>query len=411
MTRALTGSAPKISVSKRTGRTTIHLPKISGSPIAIPYSDIPTISVDMGGSETKIGVMEGNSAVHIMTLPPYVLVEDVPKGTARRVSRQSGANEIGGISALLTSGSGEKTSDSHDDDEKEAIDKNHVSFERKGRRISGGKSAGDLGGATGLGASKLELLEEKVIMALIMAGVTGDKKFKLSITLPYKRDTFEAEQARVPRLLRNLSWSLDGKSHKPEPELIKVVPEGAHGHLYPMLVDPDLPDYSRVKHMNIDGGWREIKALAFDSTNLGVPSKTQSGICEFGINEAYRRVAEIIGETNHESPEFVNAVNEALQKKEAAPPYYVRSIGESVSLWEEAQSVFDDFQSEYTEQVLTLVQPGYNHFCLFGGVMNHFGEPIADEIEDRTGGECTIIDPFPQYVNVFCQTVDLACTQ
>jgi hypothetical protein len=163
--------------------------------------------------------------------------------------------------------------------------------------------------------------------------------------------------------------------------------------------------------MNIDGGWREIKGLAFDSSNLAVPSRTQSGIREFGINEAYRRVAETIGEENHESPEFVAAVNEALQKKENAPKYYVRNVGESVDLWEEAKPIFDDFQDEYTEETMSLVQPGYSHFCLFGGVMRTYGDAIADEIEDRTGGECVIVDPYPEYANVLCQVVDLACTQ
>jgi hypothetical protein len=41
-----------------------------------------------------------------------------------------------------------------------------------------------MGGETGLGQSKLDLLEEKVIMALIMAGISPDAQFKLSLALP-----------------------------------------------------------------------------------------------------------------------------------------------------------------------------------------------------------------------------------
>jgi hypothetical protein len=407
MTKALTGSASplRINVSKKTGRHTFHLPF---NELKIPHFDGLNIAVDPGGSGTKVGIMRDANTIEVLTLPPYVFTEEVPKGASRRLSRESGIGENSGIAAMLTA-----TTDERNQEKSPAVDKNNISFERKGKRIVGGKSAGDLGGKTGLGQSKLELLEEKVIMALILAGIDINTAFKLSISLPYKRETFEVEQSRVPRLFRRLSWTQDGKTYTPDPKVIKVVPEGAHGHLFSMLVDPSLPNYATIKHMNLDGGWREIKGLAFDSTNLNQPSRTQSGIREFGINEAYRRVAEIIGEGNHESPEFVSAVNECLEKELEAPKYFVRSIGESVDLWEVAESVFDDFQDEYIDEAMKLIQPGYNHFCLFGGVMRPsvYGDALVEEIEDRTGGECTIMQPYPEFANVLCQVVDLACSQ
>jgi hypothetical protein len=390
-------SAPAMVFNRKTGRSTIELPRTG---IKIPYPEVLTIAIDMGGCKTKVGVMKDGTTIEIFTLLPYVYTEDVPKGASRRLSRQVESGSIGGISALLTA----------TEDGQEGENKDNIVFERKGKRISGGKAAGDLGGQTGLGRSKLDLLEEKVIMALIMAGISPDAEFKLSLALPGKQDTFEAEQSRVPRLLKRVSWTQDTGAYNPSAKLIKVVPEGSHGHLYSMLVDPSLPDFSKIKHMNIDGGWREIKALAFDSSNLSQPSRTQSGVREVGINEAYRRVAENIGEENHEAPEFVTAVNEALNLKGEAPKYYVRSLGESVDLWEEAQNVFDDFQDEYIEEVVQLIPAGYHHFCLFGGVMHRYGDAIAEEIEDRTGGQCVIMDPYPEYVNVLCQVVDLACS-
>jgi len=392
-----TSSAPAMVLNRKTGRSTIELPRTG---IKIPYPEVLTIAIDMGGSKTKAAIMKDGTTIEIFTLPPYVHTEDVPKGASRRLSRQVGSNSVGGISSLLTA-----TEDSQD----EATNDNIV-FERKGKRISGGKAAGDMGGETGLGQSKLDLLEEKVIMALIMAGISPDAQFKLSLALPGKQGTFEAEQARVPRLLKRVSWSQDTGAYNPSAQLIKVVPEGAHGHLYSMLVDPSLPDFSKIKHLNIDGGWRETKGLAFDTSNLGQPSRTQSGVLEVGINEAYRRVAATIGEPNHESPEFVAAVNESLRLKGEAPKYYVKSLGESVDLWEEAQSVFDDFEEEYIEQAITLIPAGYHHFCLFGGVMHRYGDVLAEEIEERTSGQCVIMDPYPEYVNVLCQVADLACS-
>lgn len=401
--RALAGSKPQVTVSKN-GVYTIRLPKTS---IAIPQPTMTTIAVDTGGSRTKVAEMLDPFTIRVRTLPPYVFIEDAPKGESRRVSRQKSEVGSGGISALLAAAA----TDENENAGNEPADNGVLSFERKGKRVVGGKDAGDLGGQTGLGASKLDLLEEKIIMSLISAGVIpGDFLFKLSVALPYARGTFETEEARVPRLLRRINWTQNGVSYNPKADLIKVVPEGAHGHLYSMLVDPSLPDYSKLKHMNIDGGWREIKALAFDSTNLGKPSKTQSGIKSFGINEAYRRVAQAIGEDNHESPEFVNAVNEALKSKNPDFKFYVRSLGESVPIYDEALPVFDDFQDEYVDQVMELIQPGYNNYCLFGGVMHHFGDAIAEEIEERTGGECIIIDPFPEFANVICQVADLACS-
>lgn len=404
--RALTGSKPRISVNKKTGVYTITLPKTA---ISIPHPTKRIIAVDTGGSKTKVGELVDSFTIQVRTLPPYVYIEDVPKGESRRVSRQKNGNGGGGISALLTASDSpeEETETNHSHSENSPL-----VFERKGKRVTGGKDAGDLGGKTGLGTSKLELLEEKVIMSLLaMGGISpGEFEFKLSVALPYARGTFEAEEARVPRLLRRINWTQHGVSYNPKADLIKVVPEGAHGHLYSMLVDPSLPDYSKIKHMNIDGGWREIKALAFDSSNFGRPSATQSGIKQFGINEAYARVARVIGEENHEAPEFVNAVNEALKSEDPDFKYYVRNIGESVPLLEEARPIFDDFQEEYVDQVMDLIQPGYSNYCLFGGVMHHFGDAIAEEIEDRTGGECIIIDPFPEFANVICQVCDLACS-
>jgi hypothetical protein len=72
--------------------------------------------------------------------------------------------------------------------------------------------------------------------------------------------------------------------------------------------------------------------------------------------------------------------------------------------------VFDDFEEEYIEQAITLIPAGYHHFCLFGGVMHRYGDVLAEEIEERTSGQCVIMDPYPEYVNVLCQVADLACS-
>jgi len=407
--KALEGSPTphsNISISKRTGRHIVQLP--SKAAIKIPHPEVLTIAVDVGGDKTKVAIMTDAHTVEVFTLPPYVYMEDIPRGASRQRTR---AVEpiASGISAMLTT----TTDDSNEEVAPPRTD--NLSFERKGKRIIGGKGAGDLGGRTGLGQSKLELLEEKVIMALIMAGVKPDSEFKLSVALPGKKGTFEREQSQVPIKLKRLAWTQDN-AYNPSAKLIKTVPEGAHGHLYPLLVNPSLPDFSKmpdfskIKHANFDGGWREMKVLAFDTSNLGQPSGTQSGVLEVGINEAYKRVAEQIGEENHESPEFVLAVNEALKLGSQAPKYYVRAYSQSVDLSEDARIIFDDYQEEYIEEAFKLIPPGYHHFCLFGGVMHHYGEALGEEIEARTGGECWVMDPCPEFVNAICQVVDLACS-
>jgi hypothetical protein len=42
--------------------------------------------------------------------------------------------------------------------------------------------------------------------------------------------------------------------------------------------------------------------------------------------------------------------------------------------------------------------------------MHRYGDVLAEEIEERTSGQCVIMDPYPEYVNVLCQVADLACS-